>query len=226
MSKIYFQKDFITFFEELEQNNHKDWFDVNRNRYHEVIKAPFENFVKDLILSVQKINPKIEIPYNKAIFRINRDVRFSKDKAPYKLNRSALISPNGTKDKTFPGMYFEVNKNGIHVYGGLYMLDAKQVQSVREEILDYTSQFQKIYNNSKFKKHFPKIHGEAAKRIPKEFQELQSEEPLIAQKNWYVSTSLPLDLLYSDKLLTTLTDLYAVLYPFNKFFERPISIAE
>ncbi len=226
MSKLYFQKDFITFFEELEHNNHKDWFDLNRNRYHEIIKTPFENFVKDLIVSVQKINPKIDIPHNKAIFRINRDVRFSKEKAPYKLNRSALISPFGTKNKTFPGMYFEVNKNGIHIYGGVYMLDAKQVQSVREEILDYTSQFQKIYTDSKFKKLFPKIQGDAAKRIPKEFQELLKKEPLIGHKNWYVSTTLPIDLLYSEKLLATLSDLYAVLYPFNHFFERPIAITE
>ena len=29
----YFSSDFVKFFEELEKNNHKEWFDENRKRY-------------------------------------------------------------------------------------------------------------------------------------------------------------------------------------------------
>ena len=38
----YFSQDFIDFFSELANNNHKDWFDENRKRYENVIKKPFK----------------------------------------------------------------------------------------------------------------------------------------------------------------------------------------
>jgi uncharacterized protein (TIGR02453 family) len=90
---VYFEKDYFEFFKELAANNHKEWFDVNRSRYHSSVKEPFDKFIADLITEVHKIDKKIEIAPKDAIFRINRDIRFSKDKTPYKLNRSAIISP-------------------------------------------------------------------------------------------------------------------------------------
>jgi len=32
----YFNNDFINFFEELAENNHKEWFDENRKRYEKI----------------------------------------------------------------------------------------------------------------------------------------------------------------------------------------------
>ncbi|WP_367275799.1 DUF2461 family protein [Marivirga sp.] len=38
----YFSNNFINFFEELEKNNNKEWFDENRRRYN---KLQFDCFV-------------------------------------------------------------------------------------------------------------------------------------------------------------------------------------
>src|SRR5690606_20290726 len=98
--------EYTQFCNELEGNNHKLWVDENRDRYENFVKKPFDNLIKDLLNET-----KIDISHSKCIFRINRDVRFSKDKSLYKLNRSAIVSPFGTKDKSYPGMYFEINAN-------------------------------------------------------------------------------------------------------------------
>ena len=104
----YFIPDFIEFFKELAANNNKDWFDINRKRYTDVIKEPFKKFVLDLIVEVGKVNPKIkDIEPKDCIFRINRDIRFSKDKTPYKMNVSALIAPGGKR--TIKGKEFMSN---------------------------------------------------------------------------------------------------------------------
>ena len=112
----YFSIDFLDFFKELAGNNHKDWFDLNRKRYEANIKKTFEVFITDLITQINKHDEKIEITYKEAIFRINRDVRFSKNKEPYKLNRSAIISPKGKKDKAFPGLYLEMGPEHYRIY--------------------------------------------------------------------------------------------------------------
>lgn len=218
----YFTEDFTAFFKELETNNHKEWFDQNRKRYHDSVKEPFDLLIKDLLVEVQKIDPTINVPYNKCIFRINRDIRFSKDKTPYKTNRSAFISRFGTKNKSFPGMYFEINKDELRIYGGVYMLDAKQIQRIREEIMDYHPDFRKIIDDKKFKSSFGEIQGEKAKRLGKEFDELSAKEDLLFNKNWYVYRKLPLKTIYNEDLLKEMVENFKLLKSYNQFFERPM----
>ena len=98
----YFSEDFLRFFKELAGNNNKEWFDLNRKRYFKEVKDPFHHFIEDLIAAVQKEDSNVNIAPKDAIFRINRDVRFSKDKTPYKLQVSAIISKGGKKDKVSP----------------------------------------------------------------------------------------------------------------------------
>lgn len=218
----YFTKEFTKFFKELEKNNHKEWFDENRKRYKEHVKEPFDQLIKDLLVEVGKIDPAVQVPYNKCIFRINRDIRFSKDKTPYKTTRSAIISRFGSKNKSFPGMYLEINTNELRIYGGVYMLETKQIQRVREEIMDYHKDFRKVIDGKKFKEAFGEINGEKAKRLNKEFQEFAGSEDLIHNKNWYVFRKLPLDVIYRDDLMKVLLDHYKLLQPYSEFFERPL----
>ena len=45
----FFTQDYLDFFIELAGNNHKDWFDINRKRYEQNIKIPFQKFTQHLI---------------------------------------------------------------------------------------------------------------------------------------------------------------------------------
>ena len=128
---IYFEPDYLEFFKELAANNHKDWFDANRRRYETVVRDPFKNFISRLITEMSKTDPDLEIQAKDAIFRINRDIRFSKDKTPYKLNNSAIISKEGRKNKNYPGIYLEFGPEKLAFYGGIYMPDGEQTQKIR-----------------------------------------------------------------------------------------------
>lgn len=72
----YFTEDFVNFFKELEQNNHKEWFHANKKRYDLSIKKPFEVFVDRMIQEIQKYDPTLEIEAKDCILRINKDIRF------------------------------------------------------------------------------------------------------------------------------------------------------
>ena len=99
----FFTRDFIDFFKELSADNKKEWFDLNRKRYETSIKRPFAEFVQEMVDRIRADDPAVDISTKDAIFRINRDIRFSNDKTPYKTYMAALVSANGKKDKGTPG---------------------------------------------------------------------------------------------------------------------------
>jgi len=162
----YFDQDFQNFFSELEKNNNKEWFDQNRKRYEKSVKIPFINFIDDLIGLINEDDPEVRIQAKDAIFRINRDIRFSKNKSPYKTHMSAIISHGGRKDKSVPGIYIQLDHKEIRFYGGAHMVDKDQLYKIRNAIANHLQEFQKLIDDPVFKKKFSKIHGEQNKRIP------------------------------------------------------------
>lgn len=118
----FFTPDFFRFFEELSENNHRDWFDANRQRYEDEVKKPFRALVEALVLRLHDLEPNWVLDAGQCIFRINRDVRFSKDKRPYKEHVSAAFSKWGKKS-AYPGYYFQINHHQLMVGGGAYFLE-------------------------------------------------------------------------------------------------------
>ncbi|MBD3638898.1 MAG: DUF2461 domain-containing protein [Crocinitomicaceae bacterium] len=201
----YFDKDYFDFFKELAANNNKDWFDANRKRYENSVKKPFEKFISDLISEINKIDSKVAIQPKDAIFRINRDIRFSKDKTPYKLNRSAIVSPVGKKDKANPGLYVEISPEHCRVYGGVYMPDKHQLYNIRETIANEPKKLEKLMSDNKFKEVFGEVRGEKNKIIPKEFKEVGEKADIIYNKQFYWFTQFkPEDALKSDFMKKTM----------------------
>lgn len=222
----FFTNDYLEFFKELAANNHKDWFDENRKRYQESVKKPFDAFVDAVINEMRKTDSSINIQAKDAVFRINRDIRFSQDKTPYKLNRSAIIAPGGKKNKTFPGLYFEFSPEHVRVYTGAYMPDKDQLQAIREEIADNLTEFDKIITNKKFIDTYQEVRGEKNARIPKEFKEAGEKQPLIYNKNFYVYTTLPAEIILEDDLVKTITNTYKIAEPFANFLKKPLTNIE
>jgi uncharacterized protein (TIGR02453 family) len=204
----YFSPDYLDFFKELAGNNHKDWFDVNRKRYEANVKKAFEVFITDLISAIQKHDKTIEITYKEAIFRINRDVRFSKNKEPYKLNRSAIISPKGRKDKAFPGLYIELGPEHYRIYGGVYQPDKEQLYSIRDTIAANPKAFTKLVNDKKFLTTFGEVRGDKNKIIPKEFKEEGERTPLIFNKQFYWFSQFDAEMIESEDLLEKTMEVY------------------
>lgn len=216
----YLSEDYINFFNELEKNNNKEWFDLNRKRYEKSIKDPFKRLVGELILRINSDDPSIVLEPKNAIFRINRDIRFSKDKTPYKLFNSALINASGKKDKAYPGYYFEVRPDKINVYGGMYQLEKEKLQQVREFLSTNIDEYYDLVNNKDFKNTFGNILGEKNKRIPKEFQEFAKTNEVISNKQFYYTSEIDKKYITSDELLSVLMERYYIGKPVKEFLAR------
>ncbi|HPF90278.1 MAG TPA: DUF2461 domain-containing protein [Flavobacteriales bacterium] len=211
----WFTNDFNGFFKDLAKNNNKEWFDLNRRRYEAKVKEPFTAFVAEAIKRIGTYDKDVRIEPKEAIFRINRDIRFSRDKTPYKLNASAIISPAGRRDHATPGIYFELGPESVKFYGGAYQPEKDQLERIRTAIMRDPKGFRKAIENKSFTALFDGVQGDANKVLPKEFKEAAMKEPLIANKQFYVGAELPAKLVAQPELMDRLMEHYLAIRPFN-----------
>lgn len=218
----HFTDEYHKFFRGLARNNSKEWFDKNRKTYDQYVKEPFRAFVEEMIVRIHTDNPDVLINASEAIFRINRDIRFSKDKRPYKTHLSAVISPGGKKAKDDPGFYFQIGVDGIRIYSGIHLPDKDKLEKIRRFIANNLHEFDKIIQNKKFVSKYVGILGEKHKRIPPEFKKAFEKQPLIANKDYYVTTTLDTTFITKDKLSEILMEYYFAVKPLLVFFTNAV----
>jgi len=186
----YISPAFFKFFDELSQNNNKEWFDTNRDRYENDVKKPFRALVEKLIEELSKDLPEINLNPSKCIFRINRDIRFAKDKSPYKNNVAAVFNQKGTKDVDYPGFYIHIGQDELMIGGGKYFCSKQDLEKIRQEIYYNHSDFKKLINDKKFKSAFGELQGEKSKVLPPDYKAFEKTEPLIANKQFWFYKNL------------------------------------
>jgi len=219
----WFTPDFNKFFKDLAKNNNKEWFDANRKRYEASVKKPFEVFVAAAIARIAKHDKSVAITPKDAIFRINKDIRFSKDKTPYKLETSAILSPAGRKDHSTPGIYFALGPEAVKFYGGCYQPEKEQLFAIREGLMRDGKGFRKAIEGKSFKTLFGTVQGEVNKVLPPEFKAHMAKEPLIANKQFYVVAEKPANLVEDPKLMDALMDHWLAMRPMNQWLAKAMA---
>lgn len=208
------------FFKGLETNNHKEWFDAHRDIYEKSVRAPFLELIEMLLPRLIKYDAQIPQNPKLALFRINRDIRFSADKTPYNTLMKAGFSADGKKS-LLPGFYLGISADTIHVGGGLFMAKAQHVKAIRDLILEQTQDFTSIVHGATFKKAFGGLKGEVAKRINKDHQVALPECPEIAHKQFYAMRELPLsDWLNKKGLEDEVMKYFAEANTLNRFLKQ------
>ena len=167
-------RDLIQFLSELSENNNRAWFVMNKPRY-DILRAEFLELVTKLIADITKFDPAVAgCNPKKALFRINRDMRFSKDKSPYKTAFSAAITVSGLKKPSQgggPAYYFHIDANGtLLIAGGEYMPPASRLKTIRDHVVADAAGFGKVLKNKKLNDRFGDLQDEGKLvRPPKGF---------------------------------------------------------
>jgi len=216
----YFDKDFLQFYRDLAANNNRDWFLENKGRYEDSVKKPFAHFVGDLIAEVRKHDKKVNISPALAIFRINRDIRFSKDKTPYKLSSSAAVSAGGRKGMEDPGIYVELGPEHLGIAGGIYMPSKETLYNIRTAIAKNPGAFMKLLKDKKFAGKWGDMQGERNKLLPPEFKEAAEKCPYLFNKQFFYWVELKPGVIVTDKLMGTVMDHYHAAQPMSNFLSK------
>ncbi len=111
----------LDFYEDLEMDNTKSFWEAHKATYASAIKDPMTALCAALAPEFGQAK----------IFRPYRDVRFAKDKTPYKLGQGAFV---GTGPST--GWYVELSARGVRVGAGFYDASGERLSAVRDGIAD------------------------------------------------------------------------------------------
>lgn len=215
-------KAYSLFFKELVKNNNKEWFHANKKRYETDVKTPFLDLLEELIPVLTEWDHRILSDPKKAMFRINRDVRFAKDKTPYHTLLKAGFSPNGKKS-ILPGYYLGIDAENIHVGGGLFMLRPPELKKVREHIANSTDALARLVNGTSFTQNFGKLKGEKAKRLDKSLLSAAEKTDLVYNKQFYAMAEFPLEPFYgSNKLHDEILSHFRAIKPLNTYLSQAL----
>lgn len=219
----YFNKEFFTFFDGLKKNNNKEWFDKNRSIYEQEVKLPFRQLVEDITAKMTKDLPELNQNISKAIFRINRDIRFAKDKSPYKTNVGAILSRTGTKDQIYPGFYMHFGAEDCIMGGGKYFCDKEELKKIRQEIYYNNKDFVRLLQIKSFKEHYKNLQGDKSKVLDPEYKSFAQEQPLIANKQFWYYANVSRKEIMGDKVDTLVLQHFKAGIPLNRFLMEAIS---
>ncbi len=187
----YFSPKFIAFFKGLQANNTSEWFADHKRDYENEVKKPFIAFLTDLIARAQVDEPELQQLPKDAVFRINRDVRFSKDKRPYKEHVSAIINRYGKKSP-LPGFYLQFGGSEAWIGGGAYEIEKEALANIRSEIHYNGAEFRELLAADPFKQHYGGVLlGDRNKILPEPYKSAVADEPYLANKQFYYMATLP-----------------------------------
>ena len=102
----------LRFLRELERNNDREWFAVNKPRYEALVREPALDFIATMgpkLLSISDHFVALPKKTGGSLMRVYRDTRFGKDKTPYKTNIGIQFRHEVAKDIHAPGYYLHID---------------------------------------------------------------------------------------------------------------------
>ncbi len=219
-------KDVFNFLTALRQNNNREWFNANKERYL-AVREKFENFAQQLIGEIGSWDEDIaksDLQVKDCTYRIYRDTRFSKNKEPYKTHMGIFICKGGKKSP-YAGYYLHLEppedeilplngQKGVHtqtplfmggcfIIAGTYRYESKVLRSIRDEI---------SVNGDSFLEAMQKAEGfypeesDMLKKIPTEFAFAPDKwHRLLKYKTFALIKPVDMDFICNDGALERIT---------------------
>ncbi len=195
-----FVPETLKFLKALGFHQTKAWFDENRDLYVSALKEPMAAYV--VALSAACVARKLPLKGDpaRAMFRLNRDVRFSKDKKPYKTNSGCVLTRTGLKGS--PGiLYTHIAPDGCFLAAGFYHPEPDQLFAMRLAIAKKPTAF--IAMEKKLADAGLALSdGEALTRNPRDFPEVDERViKAIRHKNFITRKPIPDDVIFDGARL-------------------------
>lgn len=153
------------FFRGLAAQNERGWFLAHKDIYETAVKAPMLDLVADLSDALAARTVPLMGQEGKAMFRPNRDVRFSKDKSPYKTNAGIVLGRDGGP-RSQGVLYVQIGAEGGFAALGFYQLDPAALGALRDQIVHDPAAWRQL--TARLGKHGLALRREASlTRLPR-----------------------------------------------------------
>ena len=187
-----FDPEFFQFMADLAENNDREWFAANKERYEAEVLEPALAFIEDFGYRLREISPNFVADPRRmggSLFRIYRDTRFAKDKTPFKTNTGMYFRHVRAKDVPAPGFYLHLAPDDVFAGGGLWRPDTQTAHRIRDVIARDPAGWRRATRERPFSDRF-EVRGEQLKRVPPAFDREHEFADDLRRKGWVGSTSL------------------------------------
>lgn len=174
----WFSPALFAFLRELRENNDRDWFKANKQRYEAAVQEPALEFIAGFAPYLREISRHFVAdprPVGGSLFRIYRDTRFGKDKTPYKTYTGIQFRHEQAKDVHAPGFYVHLEPGSVFVGAGIWRPDSATLGRIRDAIARSPEDWSRAAQESRVGELY-RLEGETLKRPPAGYD---SEHPLI-----------------------------------------------
>ncbi|MEM7048431.1 MAG: DUF2461 domain-containing protein [Acidobacteriota bacterium] len=214
------------FLRELKDNNNRDWFQANKKRYEDDVKAPALQLISDFGPRLETVSRHVDaIPkaVGGSFFRIYRDVRFSKNKSPYKTHAGIHFRHKQAKDVHAPGFYLHLEPGQVFFGAGIWHPDSATLKQIRGAIVERSAAWKKAASHYGEDSGF-QFEGDSLKRPPRGFD---GDHPLIEdikRKDFIAVTRFTERQATQSTLLDRLTELCSQGAPLMSFLCRAVDV--
>lgn len=222
----HFTPALFEFLSELADNNNREWFQDNKERYEGDVRDALVHFVSDFGDRLREISPHMVADprlSGGSIFRIYRDVRFSKDKSPYKTNAGMHFRHEVGREVHGPGLYLHLQPGHVFAAAGIWRPNSATIGKIRGAIVANPEKWNGIVKDDEFSSIFS-LEGESLKRAPKG---IDPEHPLIDHlklKSFAATASFSQDEACSADFIDTYADACKVASPFAGFLTTSVGL--
>lgn len=222
MASGYFSKATFDFLSDLKENNDRDWFAENKDRYEADVKAPALEVISEFGPLMAELSPHFRAT-PRSLYRLHRDVRFSRDKRPFKTHAGLHFRHQAAKDAYAPGFYVHVEPKNVFVGMGVWHPPSPALRAIREEIVEDPDGWRDASSGAGFTGTY-ELAGERLKRGPKGFD---VEHPLIEdlkRKDFIGVAPRSQAFATSADLPSRLAELFADGVPFMRYLCKALDV--
>ena len=172
----------LDFYDDLEVDNTKSYWEKHRATYDNDVKAP-------MVALVSALAPEFALDRQSyKVFRPYRDVRFAKDKTPYKTNQGAYVAVAPST-----GWYVEISARGVSTGGGCYDMSGPRLAAYRDAVADDKTGAQLARITTKLTKAGWELGGEQLKTAPRGYDAEHRRIDLLRHKSLHAGKSYAFD---------------------------------
>jgi len=218
------QRHTFDFLKELVENNNREWFQANKQRY-EAARDNVIEFTGEWIKLLQKIDPDIDdaLDAKKCVMRIYRDIRFRIDKTPYKNNFGISIPTKGLKAGRAE-YYLQISPGNSFIAGGYWMPEKDHLKAIRQEIDYNAGELKRIIDDAGFIELFGEFRKqEQLKSVPREYSAENENIELLKLKSFVAFHQLKNEELLLKDAVVNVAAICSKIYPLNVFLNNALA---
>jgi uncharacterized protein (TIGR02453 family) len=215
----YFTRDGLAFLGQLAKHNEKPWFEKNKQRFEDGLRAPATRLCEDVAPLLRKVSKHMVAdlrPNGGSVSRIYRDTRFSKDKSPYKTALFLRFGHDAGGEDAMPGLYLHVEPSATTIGGGIWHPGPAALDQIRKAIVASPTAWTKAKGGAAVGPGCA-MGGEVLKKVPRGYDPEHPHAEDLKRMDFGMHRPLADDVLVGKDLLGEIEGAFVGVKPLLKF---------